>query len=339
MASSGRTRISDIASKLGVSTATVSRALSGNGYVREPLQAQIRAAAIEMNYALPPARGGQRVLIAASQAAMIDVKRSQFTTYVLEGLRERAEAQGIGLTTHIFDGYDSLPALREAATDPELIGLMLLTVEDTVIDYVSSFDLPVVLVNGDDPQMRISSVTPCNRSAASLATRHLMQMGHRRILFLTRPGRRTILRRQEGWRDALGDLYAPELVTKVEDWTAEAAAAAMQQAMASELSFTGIVAAGDILAVGAILALKQAGVDVPGQVSVIGIDGLPQGQYLQPALSAVEIPMRAVGAQALDLLIETQRLRGAGLDLPARRIELACRLIPRDSTATAPDGT
>lgn len=205
-----------------------------------------------------------------------------------------------------------------------------------MVDYVTAFDLPVVLVNGDDPQMRVSSVTPCNRSAATLATQHLMQMGHRRILFLTRPGRRTIRRRQEGWHDALGDLYAPELVVEVDDWTAEAAAAAMQRVLGSGLQFTGIVAAGDILAVGAILALRQAGIDVPGAVSVIGIDGLPQGQYLQPALSAVEIPMQAVGAQALDLLIETQRLRRAGLALPARRIELACRLHPRDSTAPAP---
>lgn len=336
MASSGRTRISDIARKLGVSTATVSRALSGNGYVREPLQAQIRAAAIEMNYALPSMRRGHRVLVAASQAAMIDFKRSQFTTYVLEGLRARAEAQGIALSTHIFDGYDSLPALRAAADDPELIGLLLLTVEDAVVDFVTGFDLPVVLVNGDDPQMRISSVTPCNRSAATLATQHLMQMGHRRILFLTRPGRRTITRRQEGWRDALGDLYAPELMVEVEDWTAEAASDAMKRVLSSGLRFTGIVAAGDILAAGAILALRQADVDVPAAVSVIGIDGLPQGQYLQPALSAVEIPMQAVGAQALDLLIETQRLHSAGLALPARRIELACRLQPRDSTAPAP---
>ena len=86
MRHSGRTRISDIADRLGVSTATVSRALSGNGYVREPLAAQIRSAAVEMNYALPGQVMGQRVLLVSSQEAMIDFQRSQFTMYVLAGV-------------------------------------------------------------------------------------------------------------------------------------------------------------------------------------------------------------------------------------------------------------
>lgn len=337
MAGSGRTRISDIARRLGVSTATVSRALSGNGYVREPLLAQIRAAAIEMNYAVPGVRSGQRVLVAVSQEAMIDFKRSQFTSYVLEGMGERAESQNIRLATHVFDSSESLDALRVAAADPELIGLLLMTVDDATVDFVCALDLPVVLVNGDDPLMRVSSVTPCNRSAATLATRHLVGMGHERILFLSRPGRRTIQRRLEGWRDALAPLQGPEalreLVIEVPDWTAEAAAAAIAGALAAGLRFTAIVAAGDILATGAVLALRQAGLDVPGDVSVIGIDGLPQSQYMQPALSVVKIPMQAVGAQALDLLLETRRLQGAGLAWPARRIELACSLIARESTA------
>ncbi len=89
----------------------------------------------------------------------------------------------------------------------------------------AAFDKPVVLLNGDDPFMRLSSVTPCNRSSARLAADHLIDLGHERILFLMRPGRRTIERRYEGWKDALlhrGLPFDKGLMVPVEDWLAGA---------------------------------------------------------------------------------------------------------------------
>ena len=332
---SGRTRISDIASKLGVSTATVSRALTGNGYVREPLAAKIRAAAVEMNYALPGQVTGQRVLLVSSQDAMIDFQRSQFTMYVLSGVQERAEAQDIRIDSFTYQSFDDLRVLREAAAAPDVLGVLLVTVDDRMLAEIHDLACPAVVVNGDDPEMRLSSVTPCNRSAAALATRYLVGLGHRRIAFLHRPGRRTILRRYEGWKDVLGGDFDPALTIEAEDWTDEAAQRSVTQALERGLDFTAIVAAGDILAAGAMAALMAAGRRVPQDVSVLGIDGLPQGQYLAPALSTVKIPMHAVGALSLELLAETVRLRKAGVALPARRIELACELIERASCAAA----
>ena len=90
-----RARISDIADRLGVSSATVSRAISGRGYVRADLAEKIRAVAVELNYGLPDLNVGRRVLLAASNDAMVDFQRAQFTTHVLDGLRQRAAALGI----------------------------------------------------------------------------------------------------------------------------------------------------------------------------------------------------------------------------------------------------
>ena len=94
-----------------------------------------------------------------------------------------------------------------------------------------------------------------NRSAAALATRHLAALGHRRIAFLYRPGRRTIQRRYEGWRDVLAGDFEPALILEAADWTAEAAQRSVSRALEQGLDFTAIVAAGDILAAGAISAL------------------------------------------------------------------------------------
>ncbi|MFV0359769.1 LacI family DNA-binding transcriptional regulator [Tropicimonas sp.] len=328
-----RTRISDIARRLGVSTATVSRAISGRGYVRGDLAERIRATAHEMNYALPDAPAARKVLLASSGDAMVDFQRSQFTLHVIEGLKARAGALGVEIETHTFPSSGDLSDLCRAVAAGGILGVLFLTVDDAMLPPIRALPCPVVLINGDDPEMRISSVTPCNRSAAALAARHLTALGHRDILFLTRMGRRTILRRLEGLRDVLGESFVPALVVDVEDWTVAAAQAAVARALGAGKRFTAILAAGDILAAGAVLGLLDAGLSVPGDISVIGIDGLPQGEFVSPALTTVAIPMQAVGAQALDLLATTAKLRGTSLQLPAKRIELACSLIERASTA------
>ncbi|HHB81733.1 MAG TPA: LacI family transcriptional regulator, partial [Aliiroseovarius sp.] len=297
-----RTRITDIARRMGVSTATVSRAISGRGYVRPELAEEIRSMAVEMNYGLPDSYSGQKVILAASNDAMIDFQRSQFTMDVLDGLNERAEALGIEIEQYRFPFPDDLGDLSERVTAPDVLGTLLLTVDDTVLDAAHALPGPVVLVNSDDPDMRLSSVTPCNRSAAAMATKHLVGLGHERILFVNKPGRRTILRRLEGMRDVLADRFDPKLVVEAADWTAEAAEEAVSRALADGLQITAVLAAGDVLASGALMGLLSAWLDLPGDVSLVGIDGLPQGKYLSPALTTVKIPMRTVGAISLDLL-------------------------------------
>ena len=330
-----RTRIADIADRLGVSTATVSRAISGKGYVRADLAEKIRSMALEMNYGLPDSQAGRRVLLAASNDAMLDFQRAQFTTHVLDGLRDRAAALGIEIEQHRIDPAGRLDEIADTLAEADVLGTLLLTVDDALLDAAHALPGPVVLVNSDDPDMRLSSVTPCNRSAAALAAKHLTGLGHERILFLTKPGRRTIQRRLEGLRDVLGARFDPGLVVEAEDWTVEAAEAALGRALADGLSFTAVLAAGDVLAAGALMGLHAAGLDVPDDVSLIGIDGLPQGEYLSPALTTVTIPMRAVGAFSLDLLVNAAKLAGTMIELPASRIELACSLTERASTAAA----
>ncbi len=174
--------------------------------------------------------------------------------------------------------------LREAREDPQVAGLLFLTVDDEgMLEATRGFDKPIVLLNGDDPFMRLSSVTPCNRSSARLAAEHLIDLGHQRILFLMRPGRRTIERRYEGWQDALQDHGLPldeDLIVSVDDWLPELAAQAIASRISARgLDFTAVLAAGDSLAVGAMMGVQQKGFSVPGDVSVVGIDDLPQAAF------------------------------------------------------------
>lgn len=326
-----KTRLSDIAQAVGVSTATVSRALNGEGYVRPELVEAIHDTARKLKYRSPQALTGQRVLLVTSEEAMLDSTRSQFSLYVLEGLRQRArilDAELDVLTTKT----DAESALRSQSDKGNIAGALLLSVDDTLLPVAREMPCPVVIVNGDDPLMKLNSVTPCNRSASALATQYLAALGHKNIAFLAKPGRRTIERRIEGWRDITqhGDLI------HVSDWTVEAAEHALTPYRDKPLPFTAIVAAGDVLAIGAVRALQAMGKRVPEDVSVIGIDGLPMGGLLTPALTTMEIPMEDVGYLAIDMLCDLIRDRRMRTSSPVRRIELACNLNIRGTTGPAP---
>lgn len=328
-----RIRITDIAKVVGVSSATVSRALTGDGYVREELTSKIRSVAMDMNYQLPQNLLNQKVLLAASYDAMVDFQRNQFTTYVLQGLQERAKKLNIEIVHYTFQSKDPVEELRLKAESQNFLGVLLLTVDDVLLDIAQYLSCPVVIINGDDPEMHLSSVTPCNRSAAAAATKHLIDLGHEKILFLTKSGRRTIQRRKEGWQDMTGDKLGSSFVIEVDDWTAESGQKAIEEVVASDLEFTAIVAAGDVLAAGAVLGLNAMGVSVPNEVSVVGIDGLPQGEFLSPPLTSVVIPMQDVGSVSLDLICEISKYKEAKMKTPVKRIELACNLTIRATTA------
>jgi DNA-binding LacI/PurR family transcriptional regulator len=338
---SKRVRLEDIAEACGVSLSTVSRALAGEKGVRPEIRQQILDAAKHSNYTVPRAVAGQKVILAASSAAMIDYVRNQFTLYVLEGLKERAQALGLEIVTRpMADKREELLVLDEARDDPEVAGLLFLTIDDEdMLAATQGFDKSIVLLNSDDPLMRLSSVTPCNRSSARLAANHLIALGHHRILFLMRPGRRTIERRYEGWRDALLHRGLPvdnDLLVPVDDWLPELA----NQAIASRirergLDFSAVLAAGDSLAVGAMMGVQQMGYSVPGDVSVMGMDDLPQAAFLNPPLTTMHIPMREIGSSGLDLLYDNL----SGLPYLPRRVELACHLVERASTGQVRPGT
>jgi DNA-binding LacI/PurR family transcriptional regulator len=332
---SRRVRLEDVAARCGVSVSTASRALAGKP-VRAELRSRIIEAAKTLNYKFPASISGRKVILAASSAAMVDHVRNQFTSYVLEGLSDRAKALDVELVSRpIANGEEEVAMLREAEADAAVAGCLFLTLDDeSFLSLTGSFGKPIVLVNGDDPWMLHSSVTPCNRSAARLATDHLLDLGHERILFLMRRGRRTIERRFEGWQDALrarGIISTASLIEEVNDWLPELAAQAVRDRIARQgLDFTAVLAAGDSLAVGAMLGIEAAGYKVPTDVSVMGMDDLPQAALHNPPLTTMHIPMREIGAAALDLLLEDLD----GMDLPSRRVEFACHLVKRGSTAS-----
>ncbi|HEX2510581.1 MAG TPA: LacI family DNA-binding transcriptional regulator [Microvirga sp.] len=330
-----RSRLSDIADACSVSISTASRALAGHKGVRSDLRQRILEAARAANYPVALDLTGSRVVVAASRAAMTDYSRTQFTWHVLEGLKSRSAARGFVVELQpLADDADAAEQLAGSPAVADATGILLLTVDDPrVLALVAESGKPAVLINGDDPLMRISSVSPCNRSAARLACDYLLGLGHREVAFVMRPGRETIWRRLEGWRDALaarGYTGSDERVLRVSDWVPEEAERVFGEAFDSGrlAGVTGVLCAGDTLALGVLAALSARGIACPDKVSVVGIDDLPISDLLKPRLTTMHIPARELGETAIDMLAD-QALHRQRM---ARRVELACQLIVRESS-------
>jgi len=328
-----RVRLDDIATRCGTSLSTVSRALSGEKGVSETLRARIQEVARAMRYTPAQEIGGTRIVLAVSQAAMLDYNRYQFSWYVLQGLKERAKVLGVELTTHALSGQDD-PALQALLSEPDIGGVLALTVDDPgFLTAVAGLRKPAVLVNSEDPLMRLSSVLPCNRSATRMACDYLIAHGHQHILFLTHPGRRTIAQREEGWREAMRDAHLScdegDILT-VTDWLPELAEQAVMAWFAKgKHPHTAILCANDSLALGAMQGLTKLGIGVPEAVSVVGMNDLPQAEFASPALTTVHLPVQEMGTLALELL---QDMIAGSVETP-RRIELACTMVERQSVA------
>lgn len=328
-----RVRLDDIASRCGTSLSTVSRALAGEKGVSQILRTRIQEVAKAMRYTPAQEIAGTRIVLAVSQAAMLDYTRYQFSWYVLEGLKERAKVLGIELITHPLTGSES-EALNTLLSETDIGGVLALTVDDPVfLNVIASLNKPAVLVNSEDPLMRLSSVLPCNRSATRMACDYLITRGHTDILFLTHPGRRTIEQREDGWREAMYSSQLPcekRRVMTVSDWLPELAEQKVTQWFQDNADHpTAILCANDSLALGAIHALSKLGIEVPQDISVVGMNDLPQAEFASPALTTVHLPVQEMGTLALELL---QDMIAGTIGIP-RRIELACSMVERHSVA------
>ena len=224
----------------------------------------------------------------------------------------------------------------DVARSAEVDGILLLN-EDRpeMLQEIAASRIPAVLMNGEDHEMQIDSVTPGNRFGARYATNWLIGQGHRSIMHMTWEGRSTVRRRRDGFLDAfrvnglpldtahvhLADGYLPELGARaIEAWLDQHGGMG---------GVTAIFCAADNLALGVMSALDRAGIRMPQDVSIVGFDGVAIGEFTVPPLTTVSVPLGHMGPAALHLL--EQRIVNAALNPPAHRLELGCRLTVRGS--------
>ncbi|WP_249416352.1 LacI family DNA-binding transcriptional regulator [Streptomyces sp. TS71-3] len=333
-------RLSDIAAQAGVSEATVSRVLNGKPGVAAATRQSVLAALDVLGYERP-------VRLRQRSAGLVGLITPELENPIFPAL---AQVIGQALTRQ---GYTPVLATQTpgGSTEDELTemlvergvsgiiyvsGLHADTTADTQrYDRLRAQGVPFVLVDGFSPKVQAPFISPDDRAAAHLAVTHLVSLGHTRIGLALGPKRFVPVQRKiEGFvaamRDQLG-LDPDDIHTRLVQhslYTLEGGQAAT--AALIERGCTAIVCASDMMALGAIRAVRQQGLDVPADVSVVGFDDSPLIAFTDPPLTTVRKPVPAMGQAAVRTLLEEI----GGTPAPHSEFVFMPELVVRGSTAS-----
>jgi LacI family transcriptional regulator len=332
----GRATIRDIADLAGVSIATVSRVLNDRPDVspetRETVLQVVREHGFQTNRGARGLSSGRTGMIGIALPLVADAYFGPILSGAAEALYERDMRIVLAATLHEHDREVSLvERLMRGTTD----GAILMLPEESEAELLSlqQQGFPFVVVDPREPPPEgIPCVAAMHASGAKQATEHLLGLGHRRIGAIAgSPGWYATEERLAGFRAALagaGILLDPELVVH-SDWRLAWGTAAAHQLLDLADPPTAIFGFNDNVAIGALHAAHERRLSVPDDLSVVGFDDTHQAVIVTPRLTSVSQPLAELGRTGVSLLIrllEGQRLDGL-------RMELATRLVVRDSTA------
>lgn len=334
-------RLQDVADAAGVSLATASRAIAGRDGVRPDLSERVRETAIRLGYvpnehARALAGTAQPVVglivhdvadpyfaeIAKGVLRVADEHQLMVLINQSERLPETELARVRSLRAHrvgsiVMAGSGYVEPGREADLAAELLAFRAAGGRVAIIGRHS---------------MPVDAVLPDNHAGARTAARHLLELGHRRIGVVAGPANlSTVADRLAGVLDEIsaGGVELAEPVIEHDSFTRDGGVAAARRVLERAPDATAILALTDVMAIGALAALRTAGRRVPGDISVLGFDDISVAADLAPALSTIRLPMAEMGAMALELTLRAPATR-------PRRRRTGHELVIRDSTAPPP---
>lgn len=326
--------LADIARRANVSVATVSRALNDSGYVRPEVRERILQIARELNYV--PNHMALGLLKNRSQLILLLVPdvTNPFFAAVTRGVEDALAAQGLQLVVGNTDDnpFKERTYLRRALGHG-VDGVIAIVASSAGTDsgHWRQLEVPLVLVDRACEGVEADLVTTNNESGAYQATRHLLSLGHQHVATITGPLRlQTARDRLAGFERAVREFRLPaDQAPVVEgDFREEGGYRAMQQLLRRTPRPTAVFAANDVMALGVLAALEEAGLSAPGDVAVAGYDDIPYAVRTRPKLTSVAQPKYEMGAAAAELLL--QRLASPGR--PVQRAVLEPRLVVRESS-------
>jgi LacI family transcriptional regulator, galactose operon repressor len=301
--------IHDVAARAGVSVATVSRVLNGKGVVREATLRQVLAAAETLAYVPNVAARSLSSRKSQTLGIVLPEVHGAFFSEVIRGVDLAARRAGyhILVSGAHSDAGEMLEVLRAMRGRVDGLVVMAPDVAQATLHRSLPGDLPLVLLNSAAPGRDAIAID--NYGGAQQMMRYLKELGHARIAFIKGPRQNADAReRLRGYRDAIagrrGDRTAALRLEIEGDFTEEAGRAAVAQILTAAPRPTAIFAANDSMAVGALAALAEASVAVPGEMSVAGFDDIPIARYVTPPLTTIHVDIADLGRRACGLLLD-----------------------------------
>lgn len=325
------TRLEDLAKMAGVSISTASRALNDSPAVNARTKQRIWKLARELDY---PFRDYMPAgPIGADATISIVVPRPQsrngrmadpFFFELLAGIGDAARDRGCDiLLSHIApSSYDELATAMMTSRSDGVIFLGQSTLHEA-FNRLADTENRFVVWGAALPEQTYCSVGSDNIAGGKRATLHLQRLGRRRIVFLGDTDAPEVAQRFRGYRQALEETGLPydDGLVVPSHFQVASARAVVEAMVAQKLDFDGIVAGSDLIALGAIQALRRAGVSVPQDVSVVGYDNVPFGTYAEVPLTTIDQDTAKAGRMLVAKLLDSNGVRGPDLDrIPAELI-------------------
>jgi LacI family transcriptional regulator len=329
-----RPTIHDVANAAGVSVATVSKAVNGRYGVAEDTAQRILQVVRELGYESSIVASSMR----SRRTGVIGVLVADFEPFsaeILKGVGAALRGSAYDLLAYSGahhgdnDGWERKSISRLSGT---LIDGAILVTPTTV---TVPAEMPIVAVDPHTGPAEVPTVESDNFTGGLQATNHLIELGHRRIAFLAgRPDLRSSIRRQDGYHSALVNAripFDPSLIAigRYQQETAREPAMAL---LSLRDRPTAIFAANDVSAIAIIQVAHAMGLSVPGDLSVIGFDDVPEASRMTPPLTTIRQPMQTLGAAAGRLLVSLLQ----GDEPQETHLRLPTRLVRRATTAPPP---
>lgn len=339
-----RVTIKDIAQATGYSKTTVSFAFNDPGQISKEAREKILNAAQELGYVPDPAarslssRRHGTIGLLLPQPIPISLQ-NPYLVHLTSGLGEVCNREGLSLTMLPPTRGDLLHSVRGAAVDGFVtIGIQPWT---DIVKVIKDRHIPLVTIDGFS-ENGIPCVSINDRGAAQTAMAHLLDHGHRRIGIVIMaddliPGQDeycgTSKERLAGYEDALGERgisTGDPRIVKLNAQCSLSGGREIGEFIAKEHpDLTGIVSMSDIMAIGIVQSLIQAGKRIPWDLSIVGFDDIPEASFLSPALTTMWQPAEDKGLRAAELLVKMIQKKTV-----EERVEFRCRLIQRESVAS-----
>lgn len=331
MARTQRVTLKEIAAQTGVSMTTISKVLNGAADVSSATRKLVEEQLRDSGYRRRTSRQRREYI-----EVVLHELEGEWALAVIEGVREAAAQSGLAVSLSVSgdryapssDWLDSV--LRRGPTG---IILLFAGIPARGREKLEARGIPFVLIDpAGDPAPGVPSVGSANWSGGLDATRHLIELGHRRIAHVAGPSDvMCALARVDGYRSALtaARLTADPRFTRFGEFERESGERLAHELLELADPPTAIFAGSDVQALGVLHAAAARGIPVPAQLSVVGFDDLAIAELARPKLTTVHQPLREMAEQATRLLL--QALDGSPPEVT--RVELATSLVVRDSTA------
>jgi DNA-binding LacI/PurR family transcriptional regulator len=334
-----RPTIEDVARLAGVSKGAVSIALNGQAGVADTTRARISDAARTLNWR--PSLHARALLASRSFALGLVMARppellaaDPFFPAFIAGVESILASRGLALVLQVVEPATEAASYRRLAHEGRVDGVLLtdLRIDDPRFTWLTELELPAVAVGRPSPGCPFPWLDTGDREGVRQAVRHLIALGHRRVAHVGgAAGYVHSVARRRAWEDELqAHGLEPELFV-AGDFTGEGGATATRQLLDNRPRPTAIIYANDLMAIAGMSAAVEAGLALPDQLSVIGVDDIPLAAHVRPALTTVRQDATDWGraaARSLVALVEGEPLPPLTL-APVTFVERSSTSTPR----------